>query len=56
MRSLSIASTPSMHPAFLAMYTNTNTKKQLYAIIEQKVPQRQLFLGIVPVTIYLLEV
>jgi hypothetical protein len=35
MRSLIIASKPDMHRAFLAIYTNTNTKKQLYALIQQ---------------------
>jgi hypothetical protein len=45
MPSLTIASKPDMHPAFSASCTNTNTKKQLYAIIEQKYLNDNCFWG-----------
>jgi hypothetical protein len=46
MCSLSIASKPDLHPAFLASCTNTGTKKQLYALIQQLYFKNKFFWGL----------
>jgi hypothetical protein len=46
MRSLIIASKPDMHRAFLAIYTNTSTKKQVFALIQQMYLNNNFFWGL----------